>query len=270
MGASRSALVTGASSGIGWAVATRLARAGYRTFGTSRSPGATGPAGVVMLELDVTQDASCVNCVERAVGDAGGLDLIVNNAGVAFLGALEETSLAELQALLDVNLLGAFRMAMAALPHMRSRRRGRIVNVSSVSGFLPGPFSGAYAISKHALEAFSEALDHEVRTLGLRSILVEPAFTATGIGERTGRPQAPLAAYDAGREAVVRAFDAALALAAPPETVAEVVLTAACVADPRVRYTVGRRAGALRALRRLLPARLFERSFRKQFGLPAA
>ena len=161
-------------------------------------------------------------------------------------------------------------MALAALPLMRARRRGRIVNISSVSGFLPGPFAGAYAISKHALEAFSEALDHEVRILGLRSILIEPAFTATGIGLRTGRAQAPLAVYDDGREAVARAFEAALAAAPAPEAVAEAVLAVTSARDPKVRSTVGRQAGALRLLRRLLPTRIFERSFRKQFGLPPA
>ena len=136
--------------------------------------------------MDVRDDGSVARAVSEVVARAGRIDVLVNNAGSSIVGAVEETGTDQAQGLFDVNFFGAVRVTRAVLPTMRQQRRGRIVFVSSVAGFLPAPFMGFYAASKHALEGYSESLDHEVRTLGVRSILVEPGFMKTRIG-RTRR-----------------------------------------------------------------------------------
>lgn len=265
---SKVAVVTGASSGIGEAIARRLSSAGYRTFGASRR--AMAPEGVEAIHLDVTDDRSVAEGVAQIIARAGGIDLLVNNAGIALVAAIEESSIEQARAIFETNVFGAMRMTNAVMPGMRERGQGRVVNISSVVGFLPAPFSGLYAASKHALEGWSESLDHEVRTLGVRVSLVEPAFTASRIGENMPSPDRPLAAYEKGRAGMHALFSQALSGAPAPDAVAAIVLHAATTARPKVRYAVGREAATLRTLRRALPTTMFEKSFRKQFGLEAA
>ena len=266
----KTALVTGASSGIGEATARRLARSGYRVFGTSRRNAPPRREDVEMMPLDVTDEASVSACVAEVLRKAGGLDLLVNNAGFALIGALEESTTEQAKAIFDTNLFGVMRVTRAALPAMRARGRGRIVNISSVLGFLPAPFSGLYGCTKHALECYAESLDHEVRGFGIRVCLVEPGFTASRIAQNMPEPDVKLAAYDRGRTNVLGVFSEALAKAPDADTVARVVLEAANATSPKRRYPVGREAATLRMVRRLAPTAMFERGFRKQFRLDAA
>jgi NAD(P)-dependent dehydrogenase (short-subunit alcohol dehydrogenase family) len=232
------AMVTGASGGIGKAIATRLAASGFRVFGTSRR-GPASNSSVGTLALDVTEEDSVADGVAEVMRRAGRLDVLVNNAGFAMVGAIEESTTAQARAIFDTNVFGVMRMTRAALPIMRAQGGGRIVNISSVVGFLPAAFSGLYAASKHALEGYSESLDHEVRALGIRVMLIEPGFTASNIAENMPAPDAPLEVYSRGRENVLNIFAAALAKGADPDTVGLVVLKAATEIHPRVRYTVG-------------------------------
>ncbi|MGW5666163.1 SDR family NAD(P)-dependent oxidoreductase, partial [Streptomyces sp. NPDC003758] len=170
------ALVTGASSGIGKAAALALVDAGFEVVGTSRQ--ASGDArrdGVTFLDLDVASDTSVARAVDRVIAQFGRIDVLVNNAGIGSAGAGEERSLAQDQQLFDINVFGLIRMTKAVLPHMRAQGRGRIINISSVLGFVPAPYMAAYAASKHAVEGYSESMDHEVRQHGVRVLLVEPA-----------------------------------------------------------------------------------------------
>src|SRR5579862_1855757 len=160
------ALVTGASSGIGLVTAQLLAKVGYRVFGTSRRETAKSQ-GITMLICDVTDDASVRQMVDDVVQSTGRLDLVVNNAGIGLLGAAEDSSIAQVTRLFDVNVFGVARVVNAVLPIMRSQKRGRIINVSSALGLIPAPFSAYYSATKHALEGFSESLDHEVRHFGI-------------------------------------------------------------------------------------------------------
>jgi NAD(P)-dependent dehydrogenase (short-subunit alcohol dehydrogenase family) len=176
-------LITGASSGIGRATAELLTSRGYRVFGAARNPDTVVPLQAVeLLPLDVRDDGSVQAGVETALSRGGRIDVLVNNAGYTVVGAIEETSPSEAQALFDTNVFGVLRMVRAVLPAMRRQGSGTIVNTSSVLGLLPGPFMGLYASSKHALEGLSESLDHEVRGFGIRVVLVEPSFTKTQIG----------------------------------------------------------------------------------------
>src|SRR5262245_48388810 len=168
-GTSRVALITGASSGIGRATAELMATRGHRVFGGVRAPATTRPlAGVELVPLDVRDEASAKACVDAVCSRAGRIDVLINNAGVNLVGAVEETSISQAQALFDTNVIGVLRMVRAVLPGMRRQGTGLIVNISSIVGFIPAPFMGVYASTKHAIEGLSESLDHEVRAFGIR------------------------------------------------------------------------------------------------------
>jgi len=265
----RTAIVTGASSGIGRATAEALARAGFTVFGTSRRQGGKSPAGVTMLACDVTDGASVDALVSTALSQTGRIDLLVNNAGVGLFGGAEESSVAQVQALFDVNLFGVIRMTHAVLPSMRRRGEGRIVNIGSVLGLMPAPYSAHYSAVKHAIEGYSESLDHEVRAFNIRVSVIEPAFVRTVFDQNGIAPDAVLREYDQARAGVDALLRDVMPKADPPEVVAQMVVKAATDARPRRRYAAGKAARQLSILRRLVPSEMFDKSLRKQFRLPA-
>src|SRR5215208_5760539 len=205
---SKIALVTGASSGIGQATAQRLAMAGYRVYGTSRRGAQAGGRSFEMLPLDVTSDESVAAAVGEVMRLEGRLDLLVNNAGfsVAPAGA-EESSIEQARAIFDTNFFGIVRMTRAVVPHMRRQGRGRIVNIGSVLGFLPAPYMALYAATKHAVEGYSESLDHELRTRGIRVAVIEPANTNTKFDANLLQPDAKLEEYREVRGALARQME---------------------------------------------------------------
>lgn len=264
----KTAIVTGASSGIGRASAEALAKAGFTVFGTSRKVGGTSVAGITMLACDVTDAKSVGELVSRVLSMTGRIDLLVNNAGVGMLGGAEELSVGQVQALFDVNLFGVMRMINAVLPVMRKQRQGRIINMGSILGVIPAPYSAHYSAVKHALEGYSESLDHEVRGFGIRVSVIEPAFVRTVFDQNGIEPDLPIKDYDQARVG----FKALLADVMPkadlPEVVAAVVVKAATDARQRRRYTAGKAARQVSLLRRFAPADMFDKSLRKQFRLP--
>jgi NAD(P)-dependent dehydrogenase (short-subunit alcohol dehydrogenase family) len=264
----KTALVTGASSGIGRATAAALVRAGYTVFGTSRRVASKGPEGVTMLICDVTDEASVEAAVKAVIAQAGRIDLLVNNAGIGMAGAAEEFSTEEAKAHFDVNLFGVMRVTRAVLPTMRAQRAGRIINISSVYGLIPGPFLAPYVAAKFAVEGYSESVDHELRPDGIRVVLVEPAYTNTAIEQNTLRPQHLLSHYDEARAAIEAFFRKLAVTGDSPETVAEVVLKAAQDKNPKLRYTAGKMAQQVSVQRRFVPAFLFDKAIRKQMNLP--
>src|SRR3954451_17673156 len=176
VGTDRVALVTGASAGIGEAAASALVAAGVTVYGARRKAAPGEQQGEVVLPpLDVTDDDSVAGAVREVIHRSGRIDVLVNNAGVGVSGAAEESSIEQAHAVFETNLFGSIRMTRAVLPHMREQGSGRIINVSSVLGFMPAPFMALYAATKHAIEGYSESLDHEVREHGVRVLLVEPA-----------------------------------------------------------------------------------------------
>jgi short-subunit dehydrogenase len=263
------ALVTGASSGIGRATAKALQGAGYRVFGTSRRAASESVDGVTMLACDVTDDASVAKLVNEVTAKAGRIDLLVNNAGIGLLGGAEESSTAQAQALFDVNVFGVLRVTNAVLPVMRRQKQGRIVNLSSLLGLIPAPYSALYAATKHAVEGYSESLDHELRTLGIRVVLVEPAYTRTSFEENLVSPDRLLDIYDAARDGMNTMMRTAIEAGDAPEIVAKTILEAATAAAPKRRYAAGTMARRVSLLRRFVPEFAFDKSLRKQNGLPA-
>src|SRR5438094_3788777 len=255
-------LVPGVSSGIGREIAQLLAERGARVFGTVRNPrSASSIHGVELVSMDVTEDASVNAAVQSIVQKAGPIQFLVNNAGYSFMGALEETSVAEARQQFETNLFGVLRVTNAILPGMRQQGDGRIVNISSVLGFLPAPFMGIYAASKHALEGYTETLDHEVRRFGVRTMLVEPAYTKTKINGNSKSARSTLEVYAAERKRVVEVAQQNVESGDDPRTVAEAVFQALTVKSPRLRYPVGQGV-ALSRLRRFVPAGLFDRNLR--------
>ncbi|MBV6854112.1 oxidoreductase [Xanthomonas euvesicatoria] len=260
-------LITGVSSGIGRAAAEHFARAGCIVYGSVRHlAGATPLTAVELVEMDIRDAASVQRAVDGIIARAGRIDVLVNNAGTNLVGAIEETSVDEAAALFDINLLGILRTVQAVLPHMRARGQGRIVNVSSVLGFLPAPYMGVYAASKHAVEGLSETLDHELRQFGIRVTLVEPAYTKTSLGSNSPVVQATIADYDRERGVVARAVTHSIDTAPEPHGVAATVVEAA-LGRWRMRRTPAGQASLLSKLRRFLPASAVDGSLRKQLGL---
>ncbi|MBO9098236.1 MULTISPECIES: oxidoreductase [unclassified Rhizobium] len=262
------ALVTGASSGIGLVTAQALAKAGYRVFGTSRKPVAS-TAVITMLVCDVTDEASVQAAIAAVLDQAGRIDLVVNNAGVGLLGGAEESSIAQAQRLFDVNVFGVARVVNAVLPVMRQQKSGRIINMSSILGLIPSPFNAFYASTKHAIEGYSESLDHEVRTFGIRVVLVQPGVTRTSFEENLTRADRPLSAYASERDRSEKLMRRWVETGDAPEVVADVVVKAAMAERPKLRYSAGKQSTQARSLRRFMPERLVDRILRKVNGLPA-
>jgi short-subunit dehydrogenase len=221
------ALVTGASSGIGRAAARALAEAGFEVVGIGR------------------------------------IDVLVNNAGVGLAGAAEEIPLSDTRAVFETNLFGTIRMTNAVLPHMRARGAGRVINLSSVLGLIPAPYMAAYAATKHAVEGYSESVDHEVREHGVRVLLVEPGYTSTPFETNTAWSPSTLPAYAGQLDVAKDVLTAAMRKADDPDIVAKVIVAAATDAKPRLRYPAGPLAGRVSILRRLVPSGAFDKQIRK-------
>ena len=266
----RVALVTGASSGIGEAAARALVGAGFTVYGTSRraTPG-ENRGDVVFLPLDVTDDESVADAVPRGARPLRPHRRASQQRRLGVAGAAEESSLEQARALFETNLFGSIRMTRAVLPHMREQRSGRIINVSSIVGLIPVPYMALYASSKHALEGYSESVDHEVREHGVRVLLVEPGFTKTSFDANLAAADAPLPIYAQQRKIVDAGLTDALNAGDAPSIVGHAIVAAATDERPKLRYPAGKTARRVSKARRYAPTTLFDKQIRKVNQLPA-
>ena len=265
---SRAVLITGCSSGIGWATAERLSRRGWTVYATARNVEEISPlaqSGCRLLPLDVTDEESMRHAVEEVERIEGAVGVLINNAGYSQSGAIEEVPMEKVRRQFETNVFGLVRMCQLALPGMREQGFGRIVNLSSMGGRLTFPGGGFYHASKHAVEAVSDALRFEVRDFGVDVVVIEPGLIRTGFVQTAvgsmGEGSGPYAGFDAGvaratRENYERGPLAALG--GGPETVAEAIERALSTARPRSRYTVTPSAKLLISARRLLPDRVWD------------
>lgn len=260
-------LVTGVSSGIGREIATLLSDRGFQVFGTVRQKSNAGPSGSGPIQLDVRDDESARAAVREVLVRAGRIDGLVNNAGYSLAGALEEVTIDEAKQLFETNFFGVMRMSQAVLPFMREQGYGRIVNIGSIAGFLPTPYWGIYGASKHAIEGYSESLDHEVRQFGIRVSVVEPGFMRTNLSHNSQTANRSLPAYSPERDSMLNALNQSVAKGEEPSAVAAVVLEALTSRSPKLRYPAGRQAKLMSVLKRLAPSRMLDSGVRKQFGL---
>ena len=260
-------LVTGVSSGIGREIAQHLAQRGARVFGTARNPKSASPIpGVEIVRMDVTDDSSVSEAIQHIVQKAGPVEVLVNNAGYGLTGALEETILQEARDQFETNFFGVLRVTNAVLAGMRQAGYGRIVNISSVVGFIPAPFMGMYTASKHAVEGYTETLDHEVRQFGVRAVLVQPSYTKSNINQNEKAAQTHLDAYAVHRQRMHEVVAKGVKNGDEPQLVAEGVFRAVTAKSPRLRYPVGKGV-LLSRLRRFAPVALFDRAIRKESAL---
>jgi NAD(P)-dependent dehydrogenase (short-subunit alcohol dehydrogenase family) len=261
-------LITGASSGIGQACARHLGRRGYQVFGTSRRPQPGAEEPFELIPMDVTDEDSIHQGVATVLARAGRLDAVVNNAGFGFGGAVEDTSIDEAREMFEANFFGMLRVCRAVLPHLRERRAGTIVNVSSLGGLFAQPFVGLYCATKFALEGATEALRMEVRPFGIHVVLIEPGDTRTAFTANRRRTQASQAAspYADNMQRVLAVIEHDEQTGTSPEAVARLLERILRSRSPRLRYPVASAFQRFAAVaRKLMPGGLFERALRQYY-----
>jgi NAD(P)-dependent dehydrogenase (short-subunit alcohol dehydrogenase family) len=280
----RIALVTGGTDGLGRATAVMLAERGYRVFAGGRNAERVAALqqfarerklSLTAMELDVCDDASVERAVAEIEKNAGTVDVLVNNAGIAIAAVMEEITLADLRRQFETNYFGLVRMSQRVLPGMRGKLSGRIINMSSIGGKITSPLFGPYSSSKHAVEAVSDAMRLEVYPFGIQVVLIEPGYIPTSMNRNAGELSS---AYAKGAEqspykAVYQGFLNAWGKATKssqytPEDCARVILRAIEDDPPRARYPVTKQAKIGILMRRLLSDRAMDRQMRKTMGIP--
>lgn len=273
----KTVLITGCSSGIGAATASRLAASGWEVWASARRPETLADlaaSGCRTVALDVTDEGSMTAAVDTVLDRSGRLDALVNNAGYSQSGALESLDVDDVRRQFETNVFGLLRLTQLVLPVMREQRSGRIVNIGSMGGKLTFPGGGAYHASKYAVEALSDALRFEVSGFGIKVVLIEPGLITTNFeaavaaGMPTG--DGPYAAFNQQVQATTsEAYDGPMArFGGPPEAVAKVIEKALTKASPKPRYTVTISAPAAMAARKVLGDRGWDLAMRTQFPRP--
>ncbi len=280
-------LITGGTDGLGRAAAILLAEQGYRVFAAGRSVekrtaldqlARERGLSLETIEMDVCDDASVARAVEAVHSRSGPVDALINSAGVAYIAVMEEVRMEDLRRQFEVNFFGVVRLIQAVLPEMRKRRRGRIINMSSISGKVAVPLFGPYSGSKFALEGMTDALRLECHPFGIHVVLIEPGYIPTGFESASVELSS---AYAAGTETspyavVYRGFrrswksstrKPARTRRTTPEDCARVILRALRETPPRPRYTVTRSAWAASLAKRLLSDRMLDRRLIENYGL---
>jgi NAD(P)-dependent dehydrogenase (short-subunit alcohol dehydrogenase family) len=260
------ALVTGASSGIGEHTCRELARRGFTVYAAARRLERMRPLeehGVRVLDMDLTDDASMAGGVERILSEQGRLDVLVNNAGYASYGAVEDVPLADARQQFEVNVFGMGRLIQLAAPAMRAQGSGRIINVSSIGGVFYEPLAGWYHAAKFAVEGLSDSLRVELKPFGIDVVIIEPGPVLTewdSIAVRSMLQNSEGTAYAGQAESVARALSQAYTerTATRPEVVGRRIAHVAAARRTRSRYPVGRGARTIMSARRLLPDRVFD------------
>jgi NAD(P)-dependent dehydrogenase (short-subunit alcohol dehydrogenase family) len=279
MNVSKAVLITGCSSGIGWATAKYLSDGGWRVYATARNVEKIAPleeSGCRLLAIDVTDENSMATAVEEVEREEGAIGALVNNAGYSQSGAVEAVPMEKVRAQFETNVFGLVRMCQLVLPGMRRQGYGRIVNLSSMGGKLTFPGAGFYHASKYAVEAVSDALRYEVEGFGIKVSIIEPGLIRTGfadaaVGSMDNEDDGPYAGFD---EAVARATTdnyeqgPISRLAGEPEAVAQAIEQAISARSPRSRYAVTPSAHLLIGLRRLLPDGAWDATLRTTYPQP--
>ena len=277
----KSVLITGATDGLGRAAALLLAQRGYRVFAAGRSSEKRAQLDALAREkslplesiaLDVCDGTSVETAVRAVLGKAAAIDVLINNAGVNYTAAVEDLTMADWRAQFETNFFGVLRVTRAVLPHMRERRSGRILMISSLSGLVTPPTQGAYSSSKHALEGLSNALRLELFPFGIEVVLIEPGYITTGIQKaaadlsrpyvQKGGPYAPLYA-----RFFTSVDDTRAKSKTTPEDCARVMLEAIESPKPKPRYGVTSLAPFVKWSKRLLTDSAMDAMLRRRYGI---
>lgn len=268
----QSVLITGCSTGIGRALAVAYAARGHQVFATARKPETLADiagGNMEMLALDVNEPHSVRTAVDAVIARAGKIDMLVNNAGYGQMGPILDVTAEQIRAQFETNLIGVIAMMQAVAPHMIAQKRGRIVNIGSISGILTTPFAGVYCASKAALHAISEAARMELAPFGIDVVIVQPGGVKSHFGETAAvhvdtKAGSPYQRFSQGIEARARASQR---YAEPAESVARKIVdaTTRTAAPPILRVGHGGRLYPI--LKRVLPTRIADKILMKRFGL---
>ena len=272
---SKTALVTGASSGIGEETARTLHKLGYTVYAAARRTDRLKQLtaiGIHALTMDVTDDESMTSGIEQIIAETGRIDVLVNNAGYGSYGAIEDVSLDEARRQFEVNVFGLGRLTQLVLPYMRAQRSGTIINISSMGGRLTTPLGGWYHATKYAVEALSDALRMETAPFGIDVVVIEPGGIRTewsGIAADHLEETAEGSAYASQIKAVANSMrsESTNKRQSPPSVIADTVEKIVTAHKPRTRYVVGFAAKPLVTLRRILPDRAFDRVISAALGV---
>jgi NAD(P)-dependent dehydrogenase (short-subunit alcohol dehydrogenase family) len=276
---SQAVLITGCSTGIGRETAKLLASRGWTVYATARRLDSIADLeahGCKLLALDVTDDASARAAAETVTAAEGAVGVLINNAGINELGAIETVPLDRVRAMFETNLFGMMRMCQLVLPAMRAQGWGRIVNVGSMNGRFTWPGMGSYCATKHAIEATTDALRHEVRPFGVQVSLIQPGMVKTAFGNaaaerRTADADGAYADYNEQVADTAANWQSGpmAKLACEPQDVAETIMKAVDAGDrSRARYRVAASAPLMLTTRKLLPDAAFDAFVRTQFPSP--
>lgn len=262
-------LITGASSGIGKAIATYLHSKNYKVYGTSRNPNKVKNVPYSMLPLDVLDVATIAKAVEKVVEIEGRLDVLINNAGKGITGAIEDTPTEEIKANFDTNFFGAIEVMKAVLPQMRLQKSGLIINITSIAGYMGLPFRGVYSASKGALELVTEAVSMEVKNFGIQAINVAPGDFATNIA--SGRYHTPVfedSAYKEKYKENLALMDEHVDKGMNPIIMAKAIEKIINTQKPKIHYKIG---GFMEkfsiVLKRILPDTWYEKLLMNHYKL---
>ena len=260
-------LITGGSSGIGFDSAIALAKQGHKVYAAARRVDMMEPLkefGIVPLSLDVTDDNSMQECVKSVLDTEGRIDVLINNAGYGYFGAIENVTMSEARKQLEVNVFGMARMCQLVLPSMREQHSGRIINIASIAGKATVYFGGWYNVSKFAVETFSDALRMETKPFGIKVVLIEPSAIKTNWGIIAADN---LAESSRGTVYEEKAMNEANNMHkayrsnffSKPAVVTKAICKAVNRRQPRTRYCIGRGGKMIVFLHSILPTRLWDR-----------
>lgn len=275
------AIVTGSSSGIGFETSLTLARNGFHTYATMRNMEGekSKPLTEVAknenlqlraIELDVDNDKSVIDAINTIVEEREGIDVLINNAGYALGGALEDSSMDEIKAQFETNFFGAVRATKAVLPVMRRQGAGKIVNITSMGGRIAIPLSSSYHGSKFALEGLSESIRYELEPFGIKVILIEPGAVGSNfwknikIAKSSSDSNSP---YTQFGNKILKAYEQMEQNTISPSVVAKTILDAVTSNNPQLRYVVGEDAAKTLEARKNMPDNEFGDLIKKQFGI---
>ena len=259
----KTVLITGCSSGIGRATARLFQRHGWKVAATMRNPDAETELkkldDVLLLPLDVTDKASVIAAIDKTIETFGHIDVLVNNAGYALMGAFETTDEDQIRRQFETNVFGLMEVCRQILPHFRSRKAGTLVNVASMAGRLPIPLMSVYNSSKWAVEGFSECLRYELKEFGVQVKIIEPGAVNTAFFKRSSdRANATgVTAYEDFSSRQFPVLDRTGPGGSTSEDVAQTIFRAATDGSQQLRYSVGTDAKTLLTARRLLPDPVF-------------
>jgi NAD(P)-dependent dehydrogenase (short-subunit alcohol dehydrogenase family) len=273
--ASKVALITGGSSGIGEATAVELRELGYTTYAAARRVQRMEhltKAGIRPLEMDVTDEQSMQSGVRRILAEEGRIDVLINNAGYGSYGALEDVPLAEARYQFEVNVFGAAKLTQLVLPHMRAQRSGTIVNITSMGGKIYTPLGGWYHATKFALEALSDCLRMEVKPFGINVVVIEPGGIRTewpAIAAGKLREASSGGAYAKQSDAVACSLTsgATARRSSPPTLIADTIAKAVTARRPKTRYAAGYGAKPIIFMHGVLPDGAFDAVVRRATGV---